>query len=289
MMSPVPRFPAPDPARRVALLAAAAAVLLGGTLSGCDEEDSITSVHNTDFAAEDSSTLSFAALARNTLRLEGVGGEMRIVGGEPGADIVVEVVRRVESESLADAEHSLLLLEVQHFAGPDEVVITTVQPAATGGRNFIVDYAVTLPRDLAVRLRQLNGSVEVAHVDGAVTVDLDNGSAALADLGGDADVDVANGSIAGQTALAPGARLALSVGNGSVALALSGSPSATFAAGVGVGEITLTGLTLADEVSTATSLTGILGGGEGAIELWAGIGNVVVTGASRLRDPVPRG
>ena len=91
----------------------------------------------------------------------------------------------------------------------DDIVIQTVQPSSTEGREAIVDYNVIIPARL---------DVEVANVNGAVTV---------RDSFGDLEVTLVNGDIECDVALLPGGRVNLTVVNGAVTLDVPSSGSAT--------------------------------------------------------------
>mgnify|MGYP003343784369 CR=1 FL=1 len=68
--------------------------------------------------------------------------------------------------------------------------------------------------------------------------------------------------------------------NGEIVLHLPQSTSAVLSAQVGNGTITLTGLTLTNEVRTATSLRGTLGAGDGMVSLQTTNGAIRVDGTT---------
>lgn len=217
-------------------------------------------------------------VAQLGLRLEGVNGEVQ-VAGQPGATSVkVTATLRVGADTLADAQAGLALLAVQVTDVPDEVVVRTAQPSNPQGRQYIVDYVVTLPDGLGVDVRQVNGHVTVSAVAGAVVVDQDNGNVILSALAGDANAHVDNGAIDATVSLPPGGVIGLSTVNGGINLRVPTSTSAALSAVVGTGTITWTGLTISGAIYTGSSLTGTLGGGAGVIDLGTGNGNIDLTG-----------
>jgi hypothetical protein len=68
------------------------------------------------------------------------------------------------------------------------------------------------------------------------------------------------------------------VGNGSLFLSVQEDVSGQFGAKVGNGTIKVSGLDLQDVVSTPHQVSGVLGSGQGLIELSAGNGEIRVQG-----------
>jgi len=195
------------------------------------------------------------------IRIDAENGEIAITG-QPGAtSVTVYAVVRVGSNvSRADAEDGLDRVEARVEALPGEILIQTLQPATLDGRQYLVEYTVTVPDDL---------EVEVAQVNGHVTVD---------DLGNSLLVTVENGSVYGSVTLPPGGEITLWAGNGDLDLRIPTSTSAELSARVGLGAITWNNLDFTNLVQTSRSLTGTLGAGTGLVDLDTGNGNIVVTG-----------
>jgi DUF4097 and DUF4098 domain-containing protein YvlB len=233
------------------------------------------------------------------LRLQGINGSVEITGSPTADSVTVEGERRVGSDSRADAENHLDDLEVEVTDLDTEVFIETVQPRRAGGRNYIVDYRITIPDNLQVLVNHVNGNVFVDAIDSQVNVNNVNGEIELSEIFGSTRANLVNGKIISQVTL-PGAGIVeLSTVNGGVdteitlqadgtidITALIGSihldipqnTSATFAAGVVDGTIKLLNLELKNEVRTRNKLTGELGNGTGDILLETEIGNITVTG-----------
>jgi len=198
---------------------------------------------------------------QSRIRLDAVNGEI-VVTGQPDATSVTVAAELIVGSNVSrlDAEIGLDQLKVHVTDRPGEIYVQTVQPLNSEGRRYVVNYHITVPRDLAV---------EVAQVNGHVTVD---------DLGNSLLVTVENGSVFGTVNLPPGGEITLWAGNGDLDLRIPTSTSAELSARVGLGAITWDNLDITNLVHTSRSLTGTLGAGTGLVDLDTGNGNIVVTG-----------
>jgi hypothetical protein len=197
------------------------------------------------------------------IRLDGENGAIAITGQPDARSVRVTAELRVGSDTEEDALEGLDQLGVVVTDLADEVSIRTLQPHDNAGRQYVVNYTITIPNDLDVVVDQVNGGVTVADVESSV------------------DVDVTNGDVDGTVTLPPNGEIRFSTGNGNLDLRIPTSTSATFEAFVDIGSITRENLDLKDVVRTNQSLTGILGDGAGVIRLETTIGNVHVTGFDR--------
>jgi hypothetical protein len=208
----------------------------------------------------------------------GVNGTIEIQG-RPGFDQVrVEAIRRVRSKTRHDAQAHLPHLQIAVSAGSDDILLETVQPKNSDGREYQVDYVVTVPQDFWADVVNANGSVNLKDLFANAWVQNANGDIFLKDLTGSSWVTLGNGKIEAQVHLPPAGRLVHSVGNGGVALTVQPEVSAIFGAQVGNGSISLTGLNLSQSVAGPHSLHGVLGDGSGAIELSVGNGWIQARG-----------
>ena len=233
------------------------------------------------------------------LRLQGINGSVEITGNPTADSVEVEGERRVGSDTRADAEKHLDDLKVEVTDLGTEVFIETIQPRRANGRNYTVDYRITIPDNLRVLVNQVNGTVFIDAIDSQVNVNNVNGEIELTDIFGSTRANQVNGKIISQVTLPGEDIVELSTLNGDVdseitlladgtidITALIGSinldipqnTSATFAAGVVDGTIKLLNLELKNEVRTRNKLTGELGDGTGDIILETEIGNITVTG-----------
>jgi hypothetical protein len=195
------------------------------------------------------------------IRLEGVNGEIVITGQPGAASVMVTAELQVGSNaSLLDAETGLNQLGVLVAEGSDEIFVQTKQPINTGGRQYLVNYTITVPSHLAVDVTQVNGHVTVLDIENSLFV------------------DVGNGNVDGTVILPPGGEIMLSTVNGDIDLRIPASTSAELSALVGFGSITWYNLDITNAVQTNQSLTGTLGEGTGLIDLDTRNGNIDVTG-----------
>ena len=233
------------------------------------------------------------------LRIEAINGSIEINGNPAANSVIIEGEKRVGADSLADAVEHLAELEVRVTDLGTEVLVETIQPRLSGGRNYEVDYRITVPENFEVLANQVNGSVFVDTLDSPVFVNNVNGDVDLVEILGSTRVNVVNGRIISEVTLPLNGSIGLKTVNGSInsevrllsdgtvdITVLQGSvnldipqdTSATFAAGVTNGNINLSKLVLQDEVRTSRTLTGTLGDGKGDIQVETENGNITVTG-----------
>lgn len=198
---------------------------------------------------------------QSRLHLDAVNGEI-VITGQPGAmSVTVTADLRVGSNgSQLDADKGLTQLEVIVSDLSDEIFVRTLQPNNLDGRQYVVNYSIAVPGNLAVEVTQVNGHVTVEDLENSLLV------------------TVENGSVFGNVTLPPGGEITLWVGNGDIDLRIPTSTSAEFSALVGFGAITWNNLDLLNAVHTSQSLTGTLGDGTGLIDLDTRNGNIDVTG-----------
>jgi hypothetical protein len=206
------------------------------------------------------------------LRVAGVNGTVE-VRGQAGFDHVrIEAVRRVRSKTRSDALGHLPYLQVEVSYSSTNFLVETVQPNSSGGREYQVDYRITVPRDLWVDVTNANGSVLLEDLNANVWVQNANGNICVKEVTGSSWITLGNGEIDARVFLPVAGQAVYSVGNGGLSLTVQPEVSATFGAQVGNGTISLSGLTLSESVAGTNSLQGVLGGGSGTIDLSVGNG-----------------
>jgi DUF4097 and DUF4098 domain-containing protein YvlB len=243
-------------------------------LAACD--DDITS--SNPFDAEESFSLKVDAAGVTVIDVNGINGGIVITGSATADSITVAGVKRVDAETQEAADTWLDSLEVQVTEASGSVAVTTVQPTATQGRNFVVDYEIVIPENVRVVIENANGGIAVTALEAPVDIDNANGAILLDDIVGNVTVDLGNGAVSADVTLPASGQIDITVGNGDIELSIPDTTSAEFSAAVGNGTITMVGLTLQNQVSTSTSLTGTLGAGDGTIQLSTGNGTITVTG-----------
>ena len=195
---------------------------------------------------------------RTRLELTGFRGSVSVRGDFRETNVVVAGTRRVRAANADLAGTGLLQLEVDTGRTEQAVVVRTVQPEDDPGKNYEVDYEVTVPPGLAVW---------IVHEEGNVL---------LEETAGDVSVDAARGNVAASVSLPPGGSVGITVGEGDLALRVPAATSAAVDAATLEGTVTVSGLPLVVEERTEGSVTGTLGAGEGAISLRVARGDILL-------------
>lgn len=253
---------------------AAAVVILAAS---CGEEG-VFRVSNTDYSAEQEFLIEVGAAGRRTLDLTGIRGNIDITGVAGATSIRVSGMKRVESESVEDAEESLAKLKVDRTITATEVSVRTSQPQRTEGRHYIVNYAVSIPKDIVVVVTNADGAVTVSSMQNTVTIANLKGSIFASDIFASMTVAQNDGPIHVSATLPLGESIEISSNTNDIGLEIPQGTSATLSATVVAGSITAENLVLTNEVKTSNSLTGTIGKGNGSIVLTAGTGNIRVVG-----------
>ena len=241
----------------------------------CDED--ITGV-NDPFDAEESFSVKVDATGVLTLDVNGIIGGITITGSSTVDSVTIAGVKGVNADTQAEAEAALGSIDVQIQTVGDQIVVTTVHPSSGNGLNFTVNYEITVPDDMDLVIDNAIGGILVTRITADVDIDNANGGIELDDITGSVTVDLGNGGIAAEITLPTNGQIDITVGNGAIVLAIPQNTSAEFSANVGNGTISITGLTLQNQVTTNTSVTGTLGAGDGEIQLSTGNGVIEVAG-----------
>ncbi len=250
-------------------------------LSSCssDGDSGVSQVSNTNFEAVESFNFVVPVLNQTLFTLIGVNGEINISGDAGANSVTITGVKRVLSDSVEDAQANLQNLTISVLDLPNEIRVETVQPSISGGRSYIVNYTVTLPKFLKNNVTNLNGTVALDSIDNDVTVLNMNGTAALTNINGSASASILNGLIQGDVTLPLNGVIELTTLNGDIDLEIPVTTTAVLSASVTIGTITTQNLVLNNVVSTPTFLSGTLGSGQGTIQLETKqTGNITLTG-----------
>lgn len=259
------------PLHSVSFAAGVLAVALG--LSACDGDpfSGGQQAQEEFFFEEDATGFS-------EFRLEGINGNIDLIAQSGTEELTVGGFRRVRSSSLADAQEQLERLQVVVTGEGDAIVIRTEQPSDTEGRTFEVEYNLIVPERLAGIIINVNGNILIDAMDDDVEVITVNGNITLQDHFGSADVTTTNGNLDATVTISLGGVIDMNAVNGSIELDIPAATSATFAARLANGDITTSGLSLDNAQSTPISLTGVLGGGDGEIDIVTVNGNITARG-----------
>jgi len=235
-------------------------------LTNCSKDDSTSPikgnniVSNTNFTAEDSFSYEIEVIGHSGLKLEGINGAIVITEVFDANSVKITGVKQVKSESSKDAEAHLKELVVDVRDLTNKVFVKTTQPGFLGGRSYIVNYTITLPYDMEIDIKSLNGKVTLNEIHGNV------------------DVDLVNGNIDGEVILPLDGTIDMQLTNGMLELDIPQNTSAEFEATTATGTISVSNLVLQNRVETLKSLTGTCGDGRGTISLRTTNGEIVVTG-----------
>ena len=247
----------------------------GCIIADLDDDDDFG---NNDVVAREAFSIDVDVTTQFRLRFEGINGNVDILGRSDAAAVRVTGEKKVGSNTRQDAQRRLNDIEIVVNERLDEIVIGTLQPDNTQGRNYVVDYTITLPVDLAVAAILLNGNIIVAGIDNDVVVNAINGNVRLEAIVGNALVNLTNGNIDSEVVMPLTGSIEQATTNGNITLAIPTTTSADFSARVTNGNIALDNLDLSDAVRTNQSLIGKLGDGDGTIELRTVNGNISMRG-----------
>ena len=254
-------------------------IFLFFVLIGCEDiVDSDNDVSNTDFEASETFLFEVVVVNHTQFRLEGINGDVNINGDPDATSVLITGERIVGSDSIEDAEEHLDELLVIVHDLTDEVFVETVQPEDTNGRNYQVNYTVTLPQNMQLIITNVNGIVAIESIDNSVLVTNVNGQIVINGITASINAQLVNGSITGDIMLPLNGTMIMGNVNGLIDLEIPEDTSAQFSATLVNGIIIITDLDLEDEIITNTSVTGTLGDGSGTITLTNVNGNIMVAG-----------
>ncbi len=247
---------------------------------GGDGDGGIYQVSNTNFEEEEPFSFQVPVENRSQFKLVGVSGEISITGRSESTPVVITGKKRVQSESTQDAKEHLQKLEVEIQSLPDEVYVRTIQPNETGGREYIIDYTITLPKDLKILVINTNGNVTLDNIENDVAVNNIGGKVVLMNIVGGALINLLSGTIESKVTLPLKGTIEMTTLTGDIKLAIPENTSAQFSAAVTLGKISVsTNLVLQGGERRSNFWGGKLGDGEGTISLEAKkTGDIIVTG-----------
>ena len=179
-------------------------------------------------------------------------------------------------------------IEVEIEGEGSEVRVKTRYPKGKGwfmnGNRGKVDYEITVPRGAEVRLKTVNGPVDVEGLHGDLRVESVNGGLDLADVGGEVRAKTVNGGIHADFDQVPGsARHRFETVNGGIDVALPEGTGGRLEAKTVNGSIDCD-LPLEVTVKKKRRLEGRLGPGDGHFDLGTVNGGIDVV-ASLGRPP----
>ncbi len=212
------------------------------------------------------------------VELSGINGSIEIIGDEDITEVEIWGEMRVESESKSDAAAHLDDVDVEVTTAENLLYIRTVQPNETHGRNYVVDYHLLVPESWESKIISINGDIQLESLRNTILAGLTNGDVALLDVRAETHVEVVNGKIAGDVTIPPSGYLTMHIVNGEIIVDIPKETSANFAASVTNGEIKITNLEIHNLQTTLKTAQGILGDGDGDIQLGTVNGPIHVRG-----------
>lgn len=229
--------------------------------------------------ATDTWTKTYTLASGGELQIVNANGSIDVQAGA-GPTIEVKADRIVHARSDEQAKGMASKVEIAEEVAPDKIVVRTEGLGGVVlGAEIEVQYHVTVPYGTRVRLRNGNGDVSVADVEGAVVASVANGDLKGSNLKGGADMRTTNGSV-DVTLVAVGADpVDLRATNGSILLTMPKAANANVEANVRNGTMDLSELPmeLLGE-QTKQRARGRLNSGGTPVELSTINGNVAIKG-----------
>ncbi len=133
-----------------------------------DISNSSDDVNNTNYTATESFSYEFVVENQDKVYIDAINSTITIVGYEniPRAKIWGEKI--VKSESESDAVSQLEKLKVLVNSTNDNIYIETKQPNESNGREYLVNYFLSVSKDWDVSIGIVNGVVNVDSLNGDI-------------------------------------------------------------------------------------------------------------------------
>ena len=136
-------------------------------------------------------------------------------------EVRMKAVKRARAESEVEARLLLEKTTVQFDRTEQGIDIRTAAPKKPGrNRNVSVAYTVTVPKEIDLELKTVNGTIEVKDISGAVDAKTTNGRIELTGIVGTIQAKTTNGKIGLLEVLGP---IRAKTTNGSIKVAVGGS------------------------------------------------------------------
>ncbi len=249
-------------------------LLLLSSISCCCWDDNPCSSCNKK-TAEKSFSHTITVDEQATLHLSGISGSIEIDGSSNSETVEIQGRRIVRANSSSEANDHLSDLEVRVTTGQNDILVQTIQPDDTDGRDYEVEYEVRVPRSWQLDVDNISGDITIDDINDDLVLSLINGSVTIANIEGDVNIDLVNGSINADVTLPHNGCVDIVTENGTIDLTIPMNTSASFSARVVNGSISTSGLDLSDLVTTNTTTSGILGSGQGEISLRTTNGTII--------------
>ncbi len=246
-------------------------------LAGCVEHP-FENVDNTEKSVSEEFSYEIPVDAMYRLRLSAINSPIDIVGISNARSVRIWGERRVASDSYRDAESHLDDLTVNITQNRDELLVRTLQPENTHGRQYSIEYHIRVPLNWDLVVDDVNGDIDVDACRGDVEINVVNGTVQIRDLIGNLEANTTNGSLDVTMELIAAGWCRMNSVNGEIDLLVPHNTSAQFNAALVSGKISLSNITLTNQVNTRTSLRGVLADGNGQISLQTVNGSIYMRG-----------
>jgi len=234
--------------------------------------------HNTKYSASESFSYEFVVENQDNASINAINSTINFVGYENILTAKIWGERIVKSESKSDAESHLEKLKVSVNSTNDNIYIETKQPGESNGREYLVNYYMSVPNDWDVSIDIINGIVNIDSVNGDIVIDMVNGEIQLEEIKGNLDVNLTNGEVNCKMILPQNGTCEITSINAKINFYIPQNTSANFAAGVLNGTVSVTNLNLQNLQSANNFVNGLLGDGKGTIKLEAVNGVINASG-----------
>jgi DUF4097 and DUF4098 domain-containing protein YvlB len=146
----------------------------------------------------------FKAEKVNTLRVEATAGDIKIEPASDGADEILIRATKGVTGNLSAAKLTPLLNKVQVSAALEDSALVVrsrfPQESFPSGTGAYVNYAITVPKRLALDLNSASGDIKVSGVQGGAKIHSASGDVELQEVGGALDVTTASGDTSVESA-----------------------------------------------------------------------------------------
>jgi hypothetical protein len=198
--------------------------------------------------------------SNTSLTVLGVNGIIEINGSAAVSTVFISGMMKVGSASSAEAKLHISDMDVEVSEAGGVMTVETVQPPSIMGLNYIVEYSITLPETMSIDASQANGEIVIQGMNSDITA------------------SQANGTIEVDAIMPSGGLFDLSTANGDITLIIPTDTSATLTCVSATGRVRVYNLTVLNPVEGDHSLSGILGGGDGEIDITNANGDITVQG-----------
>ena len=213
-----------------------------------------------DYYSEETFKFEFASNQKSKFTLDGVNGSIYVEQSHDQNSFYVSGKKKAYSNSQQDAEDQLKNLDVVLEDYSEELKVTTLHPTENGERNYSVDYWIKMPKNIELQILSTNSNVTLKEIEGNV------------------NVEITNGKIDAQVSLPRYGEVKMKNVNGDMKLSLPQATSAEFDAKSSTGKVKVKNLDLSSMTEKNHSMNGVLGNGQGVIELKISNGDIDVFG-----------